>query len=225
MFLAEPPIQTEAAGSLTAPRTEACCPNQKTTRQDQGARAQPDADGRRVGRGRRRASAGDGGGGLRPQARARLGRRWDRLRGAAQGPRTQGGRQGAPPPAGGLAPDGDALRARGAGRQHDQAPGHRRHLRVRHAPRRAAVLRDGAARGHRPALDAQRPRPLPARRGAGDSRAGLRGAAGGARARHRSPRSQGQQHLHGHLRRAAHDQAARLRHRQADAPRRLARPD
>ena len=45
-------------------------------------------------------------------------------------------------------------------------------------------------------IAAQRARPLPARRGAGDPRAGLLGAAGRARARHRPPRPQGQQHLH-----------------------------
>ena len=140
-------------------KPKACCRNLKTTTRPgrldpiraRGRRRPPAVD-------RGRAEAGDAGRRLRPEEGAGLGRRRDRLRGAPPDPRPARGGQGAAPPAGVVAADGRALRAGSARRQHDQAPEHRRHLRVRRAARRAAVLRDGAARGHRPAVDPERAR-------------------------------------------------------------------
>ena len=199
MFVSKASDVTRKARSsrLGGGNNKACCRNLKTTTRPghsdpiraRGRRPLPavDADALKPGTLARR---------LRPEEGARVGRRRHRLRGAPPDPRPARRGQGAAPAARGVAADGRALRAGSARRQHDQAPEHRRHLRVRRSARRAAVLRHGAARGHRPAVDPERARPLSARRGAGDPRAGLLGAAGGARPGHRPPRPQGQQHLH-----------------------------
>ena len=149
----------------------------------------------------------------------RLGRRGHGVPGPAQPPGPQGGGQGAAAGDRHLARGGGPLPARGPGGQLHPPPEHRRHLRVRPAARWPPLLRDGAARRHRPVDHPQAARPAGPRRDPRDLDPPLLGARGGPRRRRRAPRPQGQQRGLRPGQRQERAQAARLRHRQAAAAR------
>ena len=118
-----------------------------------------------------------------------------------------------------------AVRARGRRDLEAPPPAHRAGLRLRDRRRRAVPDHGVRARRRSRAHDPARRADAVVARGAA-ARADLRRAAGGARARHRPPRSQaGERADHAHRRRARLREGARLRPREARAARRAERDD